>query len=104
MELNPTHAPTTPRRDPLSLTFRLVAWKRLALLKDEQRLEGGRRVHDQRGDLDRCEDEFDGEVADVVGEVVGRHVARVLQRESSVLRVTEGLEDLGSSLIVNNSS
>ena len=80
-------------------TFRLMTWKRLALLKDEQRLEGGRRVHDQRRNLDRGEDEFDGEVADVVGEVVGRHVARVLQREPRVLRVTEGLEDLGASLI-----
>ena len=60
----------------VSVTFRLVTWKRLALLKDEQRLEGGRRVHDQRRDLDGGEDELDGEVADVVGEVVGRHVAR----------------------------
>ena len=81
-----------------------MAGKGLALLEDEERLERGRRVHDQRRDLDSGEDELDGKVADVVGEVVGRHVARVLQRESSVLRVTEGLEDLGSSLIVNNSS
>ena len=80
-------------------TLWLVAWERLALLKNEQRLEGGRRVHDQRRDLDGGEDELDGEVADVVGEVVWGHVARVLQREPGVLRVTEGLEDLGATLI-----
>ena len=91
--------PSTPwaLKCPL-LTFWLVAGKGLALLKDEERLERGRRVHDQRRDLDGGEDELDGEVADVVGEVVGRHVARVLQREAGVLRVAEGLQYLGASL------
>ena len=82
----------------MSFTFRLMAWKRLALLKDEERLERGRRVYDQRRDLDGGEDELDGEVADMVGEVVGRHVARVLQREAGVLRVAQGLQYLGASL------
>ena len=80
------------------VTFRFVSRERFSFLEDCQALDGRRDVNDQGGDLDRGQYQLHRQVANMVSEEVGDHVARVLEGEPGVLRVPKRLQNLAAPL------
>ena len=80
------------------VTFRFVSREGFSFLEDCQALDGRRDVNDQGGDLDRGQYQLHRQVANMVSEEVGDHVARVLEGEPGVLGVPKRLQNLAAPL------